>query len=147
MGRVNNFLYEDITYKIRGACFKVWNEFGSSVKENIIEKSLCIEMHNLGLKVERQKRIDIFYKNQKVGTYIPDLIINNVILIELKRKPFISRDNERQFWLYLKGSEYKLGLLINFGPNGLDIRRRIYDKARNSNLVECQRGSALEISV
>lgn len=147
MGRVNNFLYENITYKIRGACFKVWNEFGSSVKENIIEKSLCIEMKNLGLKVERQKRIYIFYKNQKVGTYIPDLIINNVILIELKRKPFISKDNERQFWLYLKGSEYKLGLLINFGPNGLDIRRRIYDKARNLNSAECQRGSALEISV
>ncbi len=134
MRRVENFLYEDITYKIRGACFKVWNEFKGSVNEKIIENALAIELKKQNLEVQQQKRIDIFYCNQKVGTYIPDLIVNDVIFIELKCRPFISHINLKQFWNYLKGSKYKLGLLINFGPKGLEIKRRVCDKIRSSAL-------------
>jgi GxxExxY protein len=82
--------------------------------------------------VEDQKRIDIYFYNEKVGTYAPDKIINNIILLELKCKPFITREDEKQFWHYLKASEYKLGFLINFSPKALEFRRRVYDKARGS---------------
>ena len=61
---------------------------------------------------------------------IPDQIVNDIILIEIKCKPFLSREDERQFWHYLKGTDYKLGMLINFGSKKLEIKRRIYDKAR-----------------
>lgn len=63
---------------------------------------------------------------------MPDIIINNEILIELKVKPFLTKEDEKQFWYYLRGSNYKLGFLINFGSRNLEIRRRVYDKARNS---------------
>lgn len=58
------------------------------------------------------------------------MVVQDKILIELKSKPFITREDQRQFWLYLKATQYKLGLLINFSPEKLDIHRRIYDKAR-----------------
>lgn len=129
---MEGLIYEQETYKIRGACFKVWKEFGGAFKESVAENALVAELIEMGFTVDKQKRIDIFYKNQKVGTYVPDILVNGIILIELKSKPFITKEDERQFWLYLKATNYKLGLLINFGPKKLEIRRRIYDEARNT---------------
>ena len=66
-----------------------------------------------------------------MGTYVPDLIVNEVILIELKAKPILTNDDIKQFWHYLKGSNYKLGFLINFGAvGGVQIIRKVYDEAR-----------------
>ena len=128
--RVDDFLYEKETYLIRGACFEVWKEFKGMFKETVIERSLVIAIKNKGLKAETQKRIDIYFQNEKVGTCVPDIIVNDTILLELKSKPFISKQDIEQFWKYLKGSQYKLGLLINFSPTGLVIKRIVYDKAR-----------------
>lgn len=123
-------LYEQETYKIRGACFRVWKEFGGAFKESIIERALILELENLDFTVDCQKKIGIYYNNKKVGIYVPDIIVNDKILIELKAKPFITKEDQRQFWLYLKATDYRLGLLINFGPDKLSINRRIYDEAR-----------------
>jgi len=126
-------LYEDISYRIRGACFDLYKKFGGDFKENVINKALLLELQAKGLNVENQKRIDIFHNGVRVGTYIPDLVVEDSILIELKVKPFIIKVDERQFWRYLRGSKYKLGFLINFGSQRLEIKRRIYDKARSTH--------------
>ncbi|MBI1870657.1 MAG: GxxExxY protein [Chlamydiae bacterium] len=125
-------LYQEITYEIRGACFWIWKEFASAFKESIIDKALTEELKKRGLKVDNQKHIDIFYNKKKVGTYIPDKVINDCVLVELKRKPFLLRQDKEQLWHYLKGSEYKLGLLINFGENELEFERIAYDTKRRS---------------
>ncbi len=83
--------------------------------------------------MENQKRIDIYYKNKKVGVYIPDKIIDDKVLLEVKCKPILSKKDEEQFWKYLKGTEYRLGLLINFGANNLEIKRIICDQVKNKN--------------
>ena len=124
-------LYELESYEIRGACFKIWKEFGSAYKESVVDKSLSIELKNRGLTVDEQKRINIYYNGQKVGTYVPDKVVNNIIIIELKSKPFLTQGDVKQFWRYLKGSEYKLGFLVNFG-NKLEIKRVVYDTARSA---------------
>ena len=80
--------------------------------------------------MDNQKRIDIYFEGEKVGTYVPDKIVNEKILIEVKCKPFLTRDDEKQFWCYLKASEYKIGLLVNFGTKRLEFKRRVYDMAR-----------------
>ncbi|MEK7162447.1 MAG: GxxExxY protein, partial [Patescibacteria group bacterium] len=98
-------LYQDTTYKIRGACFKIWKEFGGAFKETIIDRALTEELRKQNLTVENQKRIDIYYGGKKVGTYVPDKIINDSVLIELKCKPFLTREDRRQFWLYLKATK------------------------------------------
>ncbi|MFH1192831.1 MAG: GxxExxY protein [Candidatus Jorgensenbacteria bacterium] len=123
-------LYEDITFKIRGACFDVYNNLGGDFKESIINRALVRELETRGLSVENQKRITLFYKGEKVGTYVPDLVVDGKIVLELKAKPFISEGDEKQFWRYLKATDYKLGFLANFGSHKLEIRRRVFDKAR-----------------
>ncbi len=128
-GEKTELLYGDITYKIRGACYKVWKDFRGGFNEKLIERALIAEFINIGLKVENQKRQDIFYYDQKVGTQIFDIIVDDRILIELKSLPFLKNESRRQFWTYLKKSPYKLGLLINFG-NKLQIERKIFDIAR-----------------
>lgn len=124
-------IYPEESYKIRGACFKVWKEFGGAFKEMVVDKALTIEFKNQGLVVEEQKRINIYYEGQKVGTYVPDKVVNNAIIIEIKCKPFIMQGDIKQFWHYMKGTNYKLGFLINFG-NKLEIKRVVYDTARGS---------------
>ena len=122
----SKLLYEDESYKIRGACFNVYNILGGGIKEKIIERALKKELETRNLTLSNQERISIFYKGEKIGTYIPDIIVNNSIIIELKSKPLLTKEDEKQFWGYLKGSEYKLGFLVNFGPNKLTIKRLIY---------------------
>ncbi len=129
---MTELLYAKETYEIRGACFWIWKEFGGSFKESVVQNALIAELHHRGLQTEIQKRINLFYRGEKIGVYIPDIIINGTILIELKCKPFLTKEDEKQFWRYLKGSEYKLGMLINFGTKGLQIKRRIFDKARSA---------------
>ena len=123
-----NLLYEEESYKIRGACFKVYNILGGGIKENIIERALIKELINQKLSVKNKERIDIIYDKEKIGVYLPDLTIDGKILVELKSKPFLTKEDEKQFWGYLKGSKYELGLLINFGPNKLTIKRFIHTK-------------------
>jgi GxxExxY protein len=130
VNKVTDFLYEKESYLIRGACFDVWKEFKGMFKEAVIDRALTIALQNKELSVESQKRIDIYFQDQKVGTYVPDKIVNNQILLELKSKPFITKQDLEQFWKYLKGSQYKLGFLINFSPTKLQIKRVVYDKAR-----------------
>ncbi|PIY78652.1 MAG: hypothetical protein COY82_01350, partial [Parcubacteria group bacterium CG_4_10_14_0_8_um_filter_35_7] len=61
----------------------------------------------------------------------PDKIVNSIILLEIKAKPYLTKQDIEQFWKYLKGSKYKLGFLINFSPSELEIKRIVYDKARS----------------
>lgn len=127
----DKLLYKEITYKIRGACFEVWKRFGGAFKEKIVDRALNVALENRGLKVQNQPKIDIYFDNKKVGSYQPDKIVNDLVLLEVKSKPFLTQEDKRQFWLYLKGSKYRVGLLINFGTEKLEIERRVYDETRN----------------
>ena len=123
---MKSLLYQDESYKIRGACFNVYNILGGGIQGKIITRALTQELLSKELKIESQPRIDIVYKGKKIGIYIPDIIINNTIIVEIKSKPLITKEDEKQFWSYLKGSLYKLGFLINFSPSELIIKRFIH---------------------
>lgn len=126
-----SFLFPEESYRIRGAIFDVWNSLGGMHKESVIDHALAISFTKRGLAVRKQVSVPITYDGQKVGMYIPDFIIDNVILLELKSKPEFTLQDRRQFWYYLKGSNFKLGFLVNFGIT-LEIVRRVYDTARRS---------------
>ncbi len=125
---MTKLLHAEETYEIRGACFWVWKEFGGAFKESVIHRALLQELRHRNLSVESQKQIPLYYRGEKVGIYTPDLVINGKVLVELKCKSFLTREDEKQFWRYIKGSNYSVGMLINFGPRKLEIRRRIYTK-------------------
>ena len=132
MNKVKDFLYEKESYQIRGACFDVYKAFGGAFKEKIVDRSLTKALEKRELKVENQKRIDIYFEGEKVGLYIPDKVISQCIILEVKAKPYLTKQDIDQFWKYLKGSQYKLGFLVNFSPAKLEIKRIVYDKARKN---------------
>jgi GxxExxY protein len=133
--KVKDFLYEKESYAIRGACFDVWKELKGMHKESVIDRALTVALRARGFTVESQKRIVVRFQGKDVGSYIPDKIVNGIILLELKVKPTIITADFEQFWNYLRGSEYKLGFLINFSPIGLDIKRCVYDSVRNKKVL------------
>ena len=121
-------LYEDESYKLRRACFNVYNTLGGGIQEKIIERALFKELSSEGLAVENQVKIDILYKGEKIGTYIPDIVVNDKIIVEIKSKLLLTKEDKKQFWGYLKNSKYKLGFLVIFSPKELIIKRFIHTK-------------------
>ena len=128
---MTHFLFREESFAIRGACFAIYKQFRNTQKESVYQRSLAKELVDRGLKIEREKQLPVYYSGTKVGTYTPDLIVNKAIIIELKAKPFLHKDDTKQFWFYLKNSEFRLGFLVNFGaPDGVKIVRRVFDTAR-----------------
>ncbi|HPN54949.1 MAG TPA: GxxExxY protein [Candidatus Moranbacteria bacterium] len=133
-------LYEDLTYKIRGAVFEVRKKIGLGHKESVYHKALEIAFEKQKIYFKSETVVPIFYEGKKVGSYQPDFIIDDKIIVELKALPEISRPQQEQIWSYLKGSEYKLALLVNFGNKDLEIKRIVFDTAREGGNL--QRSSA-----
>jgi GxxExxY protein len=123
-------LYEDLTYKIRGAVFAVHKILGSGHKEAVYHKALAIELRKRGLKFVQESPLPISYENTKVGVYKPDFIIEDKIIVEIKAVPFVVRSHLEQMVHYLSATNYRLGLLINFGGRRVQIKRVIHDKAK-----------------
>ncbi len=132
--RNKDLLYPELSYKTVGAIiYEVWKKLGSVFKESVYKKALEEEeFNNRNIAFESQKSIPIYYNQKKIGVYVPDFIIDNKILVEIKHLPKLIFKEYKQAWYYLKGSNYKLLLLVNFGGKKLEIKRRIYDKARSN---------------
>lgn len=109
---------------------EVWKKLGPGFRESVYQKALTEELGSRDIPFEAQKVITIYYNGKKVGSYVPDFVIDSKILLEIKHLPRLTLKENKQVWYYLKGTAYKLLLLINFGGSKLEIRRRIYDKAR-----------------
>lgn len=127
-----DLLYPDLSYNITGAIFAVWKELGPAFKESVYQKALESEFMKRKISFELQKQIPIFYNDEKVGVYTPDFIIDDKIILEIKHLPILTFREKKQAWYYLKGSKFKLLLIVNFGGKKLEIKRWIYDKARET---------------
>ena len=132
--RIKNpdLLYPELSYQIVGAIFEVWRKLGSAFKESVYQKALEEEFEKRDIAFVSQKQTPIFYDGKKIGFYTPDFVIEDKILLEVKYLPYLTFKESKQAWYYLKGTPYRLLLLVNFGGRKLEIRRRIYDKARIS---------------
>lgn len=120
-------LYRDLTYIIRRCIFNVKKELGLGHKEVVYQKALAEELTQNNISFNRETQIPIFYRNKKVGTYIPDFVVENKVIVELKSLPFIGPREKKQLRQYLKSSDYNLALLVNFGnTKDVSIERVIY---------------------
>ena len=117
---------------IQGAFYRVYKTFKNTQKESVCHNALIEDIKAFGLTAEKNKRINIQYNGKPVGYYVPDIVVNGLVIVELKCKPFLHKDDTKQFWYYLKCSDFKVGYLVNFGKNdGVEFVRRVYDTARN----------------
>ncbi len=115
---------EDITHKIIGAAYKVFNTLGFGFLESIYHKALLIELQKAGLKVESEKALKVYYNDIVIGDFSIDIFVEDAVVIELKSVENLSKAHEVQLVNYLNGLEKEIGLLINFGPSGVDVKRK-----------------------
>lgn len=119
-------IYEDLTYKIRGSIFKVYNELGFGHRESVYRKALAIEFSKQEIPHKEEPRLEIKYDGVSVGVYVPDFLIDDKVIIEIKSVEFLPKEAEKQLVYYLKRTSYRLGFLVNFGAGRLEIKRKIW---------------------
>lgn len=121
-----DYIYEDLTYKLIGVIYNVHKELGSVHKEIIYHNAIAIELSEKGVAFVEEKPIDVKYKGKKIGIYKPDFIIDDKVILEIKVAPVITKAMKDQIYYYVKGTKYKLVLLVNFGTSKVGIKRLIY---------------------
>jgi GxxExxY protein len=126
-------LHEELTDKILHAFFIVFNSLGFGFLEKVYENALVLELLKLGLVVEQQKNIRVYYDGVEVGDYYADLVIDNKVIVELKSVEKLREEHEAQLLNYLRSTTLEVGVLINFGK-APEIRRKVFTNDRKSNI-------------
>jgi GxxExxY protein len=127
--------YKDLTEKIIGCAYKIYNHFGFGFLESVYEKALVLELNAINIKVKSQMPIEVFYQNQSVGLFIADLVVEDKIIIELKSVQQISKAHEVQLVNYLVATGIETGLLINFGEEKVEVKRKYKERKHPENPV------------
>lgn len=122
-------LHHALTEKIIGVFYDVYNELGHGFLESIYETAMVIALREKGMTVEQQVEIPVWFRGQKIGTFFADLLVEGVVIVELKAVRSIDPSHEAQLLHYLRATEIELGLLLNFGVRP-EIKRKIYDNPR-----------------
>ena len=121
---VKDKAYYDATAEVIISCaYKVGGILGCGFLEKVYENALAIELVDTGLNVEAQKQIQVHYKDQVVGEYFADILVDDDVIVELKAVKSIENIHFAQCQNYLKATGKKLGLLINFGEERVKVRR------------------------
>ncbi len=117
----------EITYKTRGAIFAVFNELGPGLLESVYEAALTYELNTLGLKVRNQVPVPVVYKEVKLDIgFRLDLIVEEQVIVEIKSVELMHNVHKKQLLTYLKLSNKKLGLLVNFNSDKLVDKESIF---------------------
>ena len=119
------YKHSDITDEIINCFYTVYNSLGYGFLEKVYENSLCSELKRVGLNVKPQYPINVYFKDELVGEYFADIIVENCVIIELKATEALAKVHENQLINYLKATEFEVGLLLNFGKKP-EIKRKIY---------------------
>jgi GxxExxY protein len=119
--------HEEITHKVIGAAYKVFNELGFGFLESVYKNALAIELAKLRLKVEAERPLKVYYSGNVVGDFFTDLFVEDLVVVELKSVQKLSKEHGAQLVNYLKALKLDIGLLINFGPAGVEVQRKYRD--------------------
>ena len=119
--------HRELTEKIIGCAYRVYNRMGYGFLESVYEKCLLIELRKAGLSAVSQKPITVFYDNKVVGEFVADIIVEDTIILELKSVRQIIQAHEVQLVNYLVATEKPVGLIINFGERKVEIKRKVRD--------------------
>ena len=119
--------YSEILEKIIGCAYRVYNKMGFGFLESVYEKCLVIELAKAGLKAETQQPITVRYDGEIVGDFVADILVESDIIVELKSGRQISKAHEAQLVNYLVATGKPVGLLLNFGEQKVDVKRKVKD--------------------
>ena len=129
------FAHTAITEAIIGQFYRVYNELGYGFLEKVYENALALALRKSGLNVKQQLPIDVHFDGEIVGKYEADLVINDLIILELKAARTLSPEHEAQLLNYLKATCFEVVLLLNFGPQA-QRKRKVYSNELKPNLQQ-----------
>ncbi|KUJ59182.1 GxxExxY protein [Flavobacteriaceae bacterium CRH] len=130
---MNDLLHKEISKPILKIFYDVYNQLGYGFLEKIYQNAMYFELISQGYKVEAQKQIKVYFKNQLVGEFYADLLVEDSIILELKACEHLVNANVAQLLNYLKSTQIEVGLLLNFGESP-EFKRLIYTNNRKQNL-------------
>ncbi len=139
MEKDKNFLYKELSYKLVGCFYEVYNELGPAHKERVYHEALKIAFDDAGIKYKDKPRVKLQFRNKQVGIYEPDFIIEDKIIVEIKSLLNMPKVMEKQLYYYLRGTNYRVGYLVNFGDGKIGLNRRVYDLVRERKLCVAAR--------
>ena len=121
----DNFLYKDLSYKVIGIAMEVHRELGPGFLEKVYENALMVLFEENNISVKQQEKIKIKFRNKIIGDYIAGIIVEDLIILELKCSKSINPIYKAQLGNYLKATNKKVGIILNFGKESLEVERVI----------------------
>ena len=121
--------YKELTEKIIGIFYKVYNNLGYGFLENVYEYAMMIDFKKENIPAVSQYAIKVFYEDEIVGEYFADILVDDKVIVEIKAVKNLAIEHEAQLLNYLKATDKEVGLLLNFGPKP-KIKRKVFDNNR-----------------
>ena len=128
---MTEILHKELSESIIKVFYEVYNELGYGFLEKVYQNAMYFELKSQGFKVEAQKKIKVYYKEELVGDFLADLLINDTIILELKACDGLVKAHYTQTLNYLKATNVEIGLLLNFGERP-EIKRLIFTNNRKN---------------
>lgn len=117
--------HDILTEKIIGCAYSVYNSMGFGYLESVYEKCMLIELEQSGLSARPQQPIEIYYKGIPVGNFMADILVENLVIVELKSVRTLVPGHEAQLVNYLVATGKPVGLLLNFGERKVEVKRKV----------------------
>ena len=121
--------YKELTEKIIGTFYKVYNNLGYGFLEKVYENAMMLDFKKENIPAVSQYAIKVFYEDEIVGEYFADILVDSKVIVEIKAARNLTLENEAQLLNYLKATDKEVGLLLNFGPKP-EIKRKVFDNFR-----------------
>ena len=118
--------HSDLTRTIIGAAYEVYRELGHGFLEKVYAAALKKEFESMGHEAVAEAQIDVRYKGESVGVYFADVLVDKRVICEIKAAQKLAPGHEAQLLNYLKATGIKVGLLLNFGPRGVQVKRMVF---------------------
>lgn len=129
------YLHESLTDQVIGCYFDVYNELGYGFLEKVYEQSLTIRLQERGLRAVRQMPIAVRFHGHVVGNYVADILVEDMVIVEIKAVEHVILEHEYQLINYLRATDVEVGLLMNFGPKP-EVRRKVFSNERKFSVVK-----------
>lgn len=136
--------HAELTEKIIGVFFDVYNQLGHGFLESVYEQALGIALTEAGMSVQHQAPIGVWFRARKIGDFKADMIVDDHVLLELKAARNIDLAHEKQLLNYLRATDVEVGLLLNFGIRP-EFRRLVFENERKKIRVDPRESAANEV--
>ncbi len=127
-------LHEELTQRVIGTFFQVYNELRSGFLESVYRVALLQALVEQGVRAEAEVPINVFFRHAVIGRFYADLVVENRVIIEVKAARRLANEHQAQLLHYLRGTAMEVGLLLNFGPRP-QFKRVVYSNTRKQGMT------------